>query len=211
MGKKVVESIFLPAVVISEIFRNDAIFLRRHKSERRWDRSSQRNFRCELFRDAEENSSRPSSCCLREKPTRGLLYHITGLESGPKCGQPSPSRWKHFSSHMQFSIWLNNDEATEFRDRFSFSPFIRLKVTAKLFVMASSKKRNPYLNPINCSVEFDCMLFVRSSSHHSGNDDWKFGKPSAKKEMEEISRGIAIKVVCLREIFWYHDAITSLS
>ena len=35
-----------------------------------------------------------------------------------------------------------------------------------------------YLRPISCSVELDCMLFVRSSSHHSGNADWNVGNPS---------------------------------
>lgn len=44
---------------------------------------------------------------------------------------------------------------------------------------------SPYLKPINCSVELDCMLLVRSSSHHSGNDDWKFGKPSVSNETKE--------------------------
>lgn len=46
-------------------------------------------------------------------------------------------------------------------------------------------KDTTYLKPMSCSVGFDCGLFERSSSHHSGNDDWKLGKPSAIKKIEK--------------------------
>jgi hypothetical protein len=60
-------------------------------------------------------------------------------------------------------------------------------------------KKKTYRNPINCSVELDCMLFVRSSSHHSGNDDWKFGKPSASNRKKEKIRNSAIKAFIFSE------------
>lgn len=60
-------------------------------------------------------------------------------------------------------------------------------VNAIKWAMQHQQHYITYLNPMSCSVVFVCMLFEqRSSSHHSGNDDWKFGKPSeGKKNVEK--------------------------
>lgn len=56
----------------------------------------------------------------------------------------------------------------------------------KCTITFNRPNHSSYLSPINCSVELDCMLLVRSSSHHSGNDDWKFGKPSVSNRRRKV-------------------------
>lgn len=74
------------------------------------------------------------------------------------------------------------------RERDESKKFFR-SMSLKIEIASSARKcwiwwksHTTYLSPISCSVVFDCMLFERSSSHHSGNDDWKFGKPSVKRK-----------------------------
>lgn len=167
------ENVFSSAVVISPTFRNDAIFFLRSffyesrknptDSEGGWNITTEIPLRTtwKVFL-----SFFPSLFYGRYKPTRRRL--IRALKSGQRV----------FALACNFpSDWITMRQ--RYLNRFHFN------------ITAAPSKGQPadwrisefsYLKPINCSVEFDCMLFVRSSSHHSGNDDWKFGKPSESNQ-----------------------------